>query len=375
MTARPAHSAFPPSAMHRLVGCAGSHHLSKLYPEREDSPEAMEGTAAHWVCAELLHGRRVEVGTLTPNGIAVTEDMIEGAEMYVDTVPEELIKVCHIEEPIDIPRIHPDCFGTPDLWHYTKQTIHVTDYKFGHSYVEVSENMQLIAYAAGILDYLNVDDQHTFVNFTIVQPRCFHRDGPVRSWSCRASDLRAQINFMNMAVSKVLLGKGDCTPGAWCNHCPATHACEALQKSTQAAFDFIASPVPSEMPIEVKGRYLAKVQQAMTMLKAIEGGLEEELEAAIRSGSSVPGYELRPGQGRVNWNKPGAEIAALGDMFGVDFRKEAFVTPTQAKALLKKNGVDESVISAYSERKSGELKLVKSDMHKLKQVFTNYKEQ
>jgi len=367
--------------MHRLVNCPGSFALTKLYPEREDSPASMEGTAAHWVCVELLHGRHVDVGSLAPNGIAVTEEMIEGAEMYAAIVPVELIEpdiLCHIEKPVKIPRIHPECWGTPDIWWLTKSTIHIRDYKFGHGYVDEFENDQLTAYLAGILDYLGMDDLTTYVEFTIVQPRCFHRDGPVRTWSCLASDLRGRINQMRDAAERALRGDGECVTGEWCNYCPAAHACEALQRSTQVALSFTAAPVPSEMPPVAKGLYLRRVQQAMVLLKAIENGLEEEIEVSIRSGVPIPGYDLQSGQGRTGWSKPTAEVAALGDMLEVNFRKEAFVTPTQAKELLKKKGVDAAVIDAYSERKSGALKLVQTDMRKLKSVFQsaiNHKEQ
>jgi hypothetical protein len=358
--------------MHRLVNCPGSFALTKLYPERDDSPASMEGTAAHWVCVELLHGRRVDVGVLAPNGIAVTDEMIDGAEMYVATVPAELIEptmYCHVEQPVKIPRVHAECWGTSDIWWLERSTIHVTDYKFGHGYVDEYMNDQLIAYVAGILDYLGMSDADTYVKFTIVQPRCFHRDGPVRTWACLASDLRERIGQMRDAAERALRGDGECVTGAWCNHCPAAHACEALQRSTQGVFDFTAAPVPSELPPYAKGLYLRRVQQAMVLLKSIEGGLEEEIEASIRSGVAIPGYELQSGQGRTGWSKPNAEVAALGDMLGANFRKEAFITPKQAQDMLKKMGIDGAVIGAYSEHKSGALKLVQSDMSKLKRVF------
>lgn len=124
------------------------------------------------------------------------------------------------------------------------------------------------------------------------------------------------------------------------------------------------------MTPEALGLMLRRVQAAADMLKAMKGGLEEEAEALIRSGTSVPGFQLQPGRGKTDWNKSVDEIVALGDMFGIDLRKAGTKTPLQATKILAEAGIDGSVISGYSSQVSGGLQLVQSDVSQLRRVFS-----
>lgn len=358
------HSTWAPSSLDRLVHCTGSHDLCALYPEAPDSPKAMEGTAAHEVVARFTMGEHVEAGSLASNGIAITDEMIEGAEMFCDEIPDGAD--VHIEERVAITRIHEDCWGTPDAWHLRGQTVVVLDYKFGHGVVDEFENIQLMSYAVGVLDTLGLDDQTHYVALTIVQPRCFASGGNlVRTWGCLASDLRGHMNRIRAAVAKAEAGDGVCTSGGHCRDCSAIHACLAAQRADESVFDFTATPVPAEMTPAEKGVFLKRVEQAQALLKAMHGGLTEEVEASIRRGVFVPGWDMKPGQGKTGWIKPVAEVAALGDMLGLSLKKDALITPIQAVAALKKMGIDGSIISAYSASTVGALKLVQSDTRRI----------
>jgi hypothetical protein len=363
--------------MHRLVKCTGSFDLCKLYPEPEDSPASMEGTAFHEVVAHLIHGTPSVAGSLTSNGIAVTEEMTEGAEMCVEAIPFDMLPHCHVEERVDISGIHPECFGTPDVWFYdpVKKVLNVLDWKFGHGYVEVFENYQLAAYAAGIIESHGYDDQEIWVKFTIAQPRCFHKDGPVRTWGCKAHELRGLVNIMAMACGTTASGQGVCRTGEHCQHCSGIIGCDAAQRAGAAMMDFTARPIPSEMSPADRGLYLTRVKQAAAMLKALDSGLSEEIERSIRAGQPVPGFTLEPGRGSTTWSKPFNEVATLGDMLGVQLRKEALLTPIQATAALKKIGVDETVMFGYHVSTSGALKLAQTDSTMTRRVFGTHKEQ
>src|SRR5205085_9695018 len=104
-------------------------------------------------------------------------------------------RVLHVEGLIEISILHDLNWGTPDAWVYSPRslTLDVFDFKFGHGFVSEFENWQLIGYAAGFLESLGIDghaDQALRVNLHVVQPRAYHRAGPVRTWSVLASDLR-----------------------------------------------------------------------------------------------------------------------------------------------------------------------------------------
>lgn len=374
MTAQ--HSILAPSAAERWVNCPGSVRLCQQYPDRDDSPEAMEGTAAHWVASEALCGRSVVVGTLAPNGIAVTEEMVEGAELYRSIFPPEVLTAgssLRVETRVDCPSIHQDCWGTPDARYIRDKTLHVTDYKFGHRYVEEFENLQLAAYAYGILDEMpHLKRNTTRIELTIVQPRCYSGQGSVRTWRCRVEDLWPHVERMAKAALVAVLGEAELVSGSHCADCSAIHACPAAQKSASAAIHVAHTLTPSNMAPDELGLVLRRVQYAQEMLKAMETGLKEEAETLIRSGSRVPGYELAPGRGKLEWSRPMEEIVALGQMFGVDLAKPGCVTPTQARDLLKKKGIDGTVISGYTATTSGSLQLKPSDTNLTRRIFANH---
>ena len=349
--------------------------MCQQFPEPADSPKSMEGTAAHWVCAEFLAGRdQIAVGTLAPNGIAVTQEMIEGAQMYYDAFPADAIGPggsLVVEYRVSAPSIHPtDCWGTLDARYIKNGTIYIKDYKFGHAYVDVFENWQMIAYAAATLDEMpGLNDQLMRFEFTIVQPRCFHADGPVRTWSVQASDLRGYFNKLRAAAEKALSPLASLEVGPHCAYCPAIHACPAAQQAVQFAFDLAQAPIPSPLDPASLSLLLRRVAAAVSTLKAMGGGLEEEAESRIRQGERIPGFDLMPGRGKTEWNKSLDEVQSLGVLLGADFRKAGCVTPIQAKKMLKDRGMDDGIVAAYSEAKSGALQLGETNMAEMAAVF------
>jgi len=71
-------------------------------------------------------------------------------------------------------------------------------------------------------------------------------------------------------------------------------------------------------------------------------------------------------RGREFWNKPEAEILAIGEMFGVKLDKGvALITPNAARKL----GVDPSVVELYASRNTGAAKLVQIDTTDARKAF------
>jgi hypothetical protein len=74
------------------------------------------------------------------------------------------------------------------------------------------------------------------------------------------------------------------------------------------------------------------------------------------------------GKGRKKWNKPVAEVIALGKMYGKDLQKKAeVITPVQAAKL----GIDTTVLAEYTVVPNTGLKLVPDNENKVKRLFTN----
>ena len=124
---------------------------------------------------------------------------------------------------------------------------------------------------------------------------------------------------------------------------------------------------PVEMPVDAMGLELRMLQRAQKLLEARASGLAEQLEHALASGQASPYFTMAPGESKLVWIKPAAEVLALGTLAGVDLAKPREpVTPTQAKKLL-----DPALVAMYSDRTRAALKLTPVDTVGARKVFGN----
>ncbi|MFA7335087.1 MAG: DUF2800 domain-containing protein [Kiritimatiellia bacterium] len=371
-----AHSILPPSGAAAWRRCGLWVAMNQAYP-KPDTPESMEGNAAHWVFAEMLAGRIVCEGLIAPNGVVVTEEMIEGGDLVVETVRARIpvSQWRHVEEPVTIGRVHPDCWGTPDIWAFTPfpPVLEVIDYKFGHRFVDEFENDQGIAYIAGLIERLadeigegpGLFDQRLKVNFTVIQPRCFYKGSPVRTWSVMASELRGHINALTMAADIALAPNPPAVTNSECGDCPGRHACPALQKAAYYDAEFAVKSSPVELPPAAASLELKMLERSLERLQSRVEGMREAVGAYIRQGHSVPWHRAEQGYGRQQWTMPVDQVLAMGSLMGVDLSKPGVKTPKQAV----KSGVDEAVIKAYSVTPLGSIKLVPDNPADARRVF------
>jgi hypothetical protein len=366
------HSILAPSSAAIREACSGSRAMQELYPEDGDSQASKDGTAAHWAAAELFAGRTIDVGLVAPNGVMLDDEMVDSAEMYFNDVTKELANHVGfspvIEERVDISVIHPLCWGTPDAWVFSPYKLVIWDFKYGHRYVEVFENRQMMEYVAGILEKVGItgiSDQRTTVEFRIVQPRCYVGGSPIRSWKTTASDLRGWFNVLRNSEERAMAPDAPTTTNPHCIDCSARHACTTAQRAAYSAAELSGSSVPFDLPTHALGPELRLVKRAIAQLRARETGLEEQALAIVRRGELVPLFRAEHSQGRVMWNKSDAEVIALGEMMGVPISKTKPITPKQAVDA----GLDPSLVAAFSEAKTGELKLKEDDGTAARKVF------
>lgn len=367
------HAPFAPSGLARVVACPGSYNLLRAARAagvalcEDDTDASREGTAAHWVATEYLqHGVIASEGDLAPNGVAVTDEMIDGAQVFADAV-RPYMAGARIEQHIGCLVIHPDCHGTPDFTHGpTDGVLFVSDYKFGHKYVPPERNWQLIAYAIGTMPaYLPT----MRVVLQIVQPRSYHRDGPVRTWEIDGNQLRDYASELSAACYAALGPDAACVAGRHCYECPARTVCEAALHDEQDALHLSGTSIPLDASLAAKALRLRQVRRAADHLKQMESGLAEDLSAAVRRGESVAGWTLQAAAGREVWTHDAAEVAVLGACMGVALGKQAVITPNQAR----KAGLPEDIVAAYSERRAGSVSLVEVDAGRLASVFGAHK--
>ncbi len=363
------HAPFPPSSIARIVQCPGSWRLCQRYPGAKDSVETKEGDAAHWVESMWVMGVYPAVNDIAPNGVPVNEEMREGAELYADAVGYEMQ---HVEEKLPpSSMIDPENYGTPDGWSYKPipipeggsfmgGVIEVIDYKYGHRFVDVYKCWQLINYALLIIDSLGMNgfqEMHTRVNFTIVQPRNYHPDGPVRKWSVMASDLRAFGNIIKTAISAARSENAKCHVGPECRDCSARAHCMTLQHASLAEIDQAGVPTALDLPPESLGLEIRLLRRALATMSSRLSGLEEVAMSTLRIGTMVPGFTLRAGLGRERWSVPVDQVTAMGEMYGITLTEPKPITPKQAIKL----GVDEKVVASMTERPNGKITLEEDD--------------
>lgn len=370
-----------PSSALRWVNCPGSHALEGLYPEDEDSPEAREGTAAHFYATEYLSGRVWPVGTIAPNGWPIDAEMITGAQALIDDVYRELPTfgadlqfgvehriACH-------GLVHPENEGTPDVFaaSLAQRRIILWDYKYGHRYVDPFMFWQGINYVGGIIEAneLTYDDVKDFtVSIRVIQPRNYHPSGTVRVWNTTGEYVWRLLEYMSRAADAAKMPQAPTRTGAWCRDCNGRHACQAFAAVAASSMDTGGQNVPMELPLDALGRELSRLETAKARIEARIDALSEVALAAIRAGRRVDGWEMGFVDSRERWSRPNADVYAFGDLLGVNLRDDKPVTPPQAKAKLKAAGIDPAVLTGFSAKPTGAAKLRPVDPNAATKAFT-----
>jgi hypothetical protein len=371
------HDLVAPSGLAITIQCPRSLGMQHGLPD-ESTEESMEGDAAHWLAMMTANGVPMPLGCPAPNGVEIDQDMIDGAELYAEVIGEGNI----LEEKVRIPRIHPKvCGGTPDARRYDPlaQVLRLRDYKYGHRFVEVFENPQLVAYACGEMDRLKLPYTHqTWIEFTLVQPRSYHPEGPVRKWGCYgnellklAEDIHARV-ALAVDVEGNILEDAPAQTGPECRDCKARHLCTLFQANAAHLVDASGRADRFELPPEQLGAELSYIDAAMQRLKGRREGLALQAEALLRTGSRVPGYEMTEGRSNTAW-KDDADVdtvAAFGAALGVALCADVkLLTPTQAKAELKRKHLDPELLDAYTHRPRGRMQLAPSSTIKARKAF------
>lgn len=355
------HSPLAPSSAARWVKCPGSVPLSAQFPDT-DGEEAKEGDAAHWLASEWLRKGVMPPDIVAPNGVVIDEEMREHVAGYVAFIRAEAggNLTLALEERIEIPAIHPDCFGTPDATWTVPRVLHIVDFKYGHGYVEAFENWQMLAYAARDLP------EDWVVAIAIYQPRSYHRDGPIRRWRYPAGELETYVASLRSAAHEAMGNNPATVVGPHCKHCPARHVCKALQASALDALETVSDATPAELTPLALSVELKLLRRAEADISARLAGLEAQAMAAIQSGTLVPGWAIEHTTGREEWTVPAAQIFSLGTIAGVNLAKDPQpITPAQAR----KAGIDADMVAQFCQRKPGTAKLAPLDVNAARKAF------
>ena len=302
------HSARGASGFSRWSVCPGSIRLSLGLPSR-DTDYSRGGTAAHWVleqCLRLGSEAWEYAGQTAPNGVAVDDEMVDGVQLMLDTIHEDL--AAHTGEDCTVlveqqfslePLGHPDCFGTADvaILFPSLGLLRVYDFKYGAGIVvEVEGNGQVRYYAVGVLvdrpDLVGIEHVET----VIAQPRCEHHDGYVRRERLTVDELNAWVETeLNPAIERTRAPGAPLVEGLHCRFCPvkAAAACPLLDKLHNQLAEVAAQikdPAAEAKAMEdwELAERLARVGPVEMFIRA----MKDEARARLEGGSTIPGWKL-----------------------------------------------------------------------------------
>lgn len=241
---KPKHSHIGASSRYRWSKCPGSVNLSKDLPNVAGAA-ALEGTMAHEVIASILNSAFSKNESV---GIVLSE-FIKHISVYLDYVQKlkQTCEIVHVEHKFDMSDTFDGLYGTADCVGYDKANgvLHVVDYKHGEALVvEVVNNLQLEYYALGALNTLGYSCRT--VQLTIIQPRAYHPDGPIRHWRRPAMEfLEVEENIISEAQD-TLDPKAVLLAGSHCMFCSAKLKCPqkhtASQTQAKKEFNFYTDP-------------------------------------------------------------------------------------------------------------------------------------
>lgn len=360
------HSILPPSSAHiwgKPGGCRGWVAMQKrgdLPPDTDNTAREL-GTLAHSVAELILIQGNDDVDA--------DPEILEAVQVYTDHVAETVVGhrgTLRIEHRVNIDIIHEQCYGTPDAYAYIDavKTLYVWDYKHGIQSVEAFENWQCIAYAAGIIDEMGLNDQEITVCIVIVQPRAYSPDGPVKTWTIPATDLRPYVNQLAQGAREALGENPETRSGPHCRYCRARTVCTSAIQAGAGLYESVNSVDSIDPSIETLSLLYTLTKRAKSHIDAMLEGYSAQIEHALTTGKIVPGYHLAPKMGNRKWISPEYATKYLA-LLGVDATVSKLKSPAQIEKL-----IDKKLIEDLTERSLSGHKVTKDDTNKVRKIFS-----
>lgn len=308
---RPAHSTKGASGAERWMNCPGSSALIEgmELPQSDEYDYRREGTAMHEAAADCLARDcdAWEVTGETYHETEITASMGDAIQMYLDRVRPFIDRAkfhreqFFIEAKLAAPEVHAQMFGSVDFAALVGPKVlkdgpaaavcggflDVTDFKGGEGIeVEAYDNPQMKYYAFMLINtrFNELDDDFP-VRLTIVQPRCFSYEGPIREWWTTVGEIKSWVVrdlLPAMNSTDDALSAGD-----WCRFCPAKLVCPLLTGLFKAAAMYDPKAVVN-VSDDAMGLAYDKIQAVKFYLKA----LEEEAFRRLSHGAKLPLVKL-----------------------------------------------------------------------------------
>lgn len=335
----------------RAIGCPGSLTLTPrvtLEPDPKREQKKLEGRTADWVIGKLLRGDPIFIGETGPHGITVDAEMMDGCNLYIDTVRQYIgcepnyldaerdaylnwltdPYARHDPKPAEYVRdrhgrlwltdtgcqIHKrwGIMGRSDYRHLRGVSRHLTvlDFKYGHRAVDAVNNPQLIGACLDELTLRYVDT----ATLIIVQPRDLTGE-TVKVWHVDAATIAHWRQVFIYAAWEANQPNAPLRTGKWCSTCNAAGICPALEDLLMQQRTILDAP-QTTTPEEV-GERLARVLGLAETSETMKTVLKQQALSMIKNGKQVPGFKVVRGttQRRL---KDAEQLEQIAMLYGVD---------------------------------------------------------
>jgi len=341
------HSLNSPSSFSRRIGCPGSANMEKDIPSSSSS-FADEGTAAHELGETcLLKGDNPsdymgEVIAVNKDGgsskFTVDAEMVSAVEVYVEHC-RPLMGRHMVEHKFDLPFLGEGEKGTSDFTALHERILHVVDYKHGKGVpVDAVDNIQGLCYGMGASAHFQNDDWDT-LRITIVQPRAYHDDGPVRSWDVPRDEIFEYMLNFAAAAKATEDPNAPLKVGKWCRFCKAKVGCPAQLKNATDTMEIdFAEETSKPVPIGLLSdeQILNIVFNKIPIIEQWCASLKDYAQKKAEAGEPIKGSKLVYTRAVRMWKDKTQAEEVLKAKFGEKIYEKEFVSAPKFEKIIGK---------------------------------------
>jgi len=351
------HSLIGGSSCERFWNCPGSANLiAQLGIKSKVEQYTVEGTVAHQLCELALNNKSMDIVnkklhdiiTIGEFEVEITDKMVEGIQLYFDTVMAEYNKnpntTLYVEKSFSLPDLNISAYGTVDAIVFVPfGKLTIFDYKNGTGRSVVAQaNKQLLYYAYLVYNTFKHLIPDT-IELVIVQPNNLKEDYITRTTITIdelikfGAELKKRIDLTTKPDAPLIAG-------SWCSKtfCPARAKCPALYKHNEktAMIKFNENklpPNPNVLTIEQMEFILDRKDILLDWLKKVEAELRNHIEIA----GETEKYKLVEKRTNRKWDNEKEVIERYEAEFGETLYNKKLKSPAQLEKLLGKKRKDE----------------------------------
>jgi len=253
----------------------------------------------------------------------LTHDEAAGVRGYVEyldelrldlEIAEDRMSSLILEQKFNLKAVSEHAYGSADATIYVDfGTLHIIDAKFGYRYVDADENKQLMYYAIGIIDELQLNPSDVVLH--IYQPFCGDDIPAGRSWKVSMERLMEYRRMLIDCVAKINSGDTEYVTGDHCVFCNKA-ACPKIEAEINELLP--SAPIESIEVSKFSTEKLLKMISAEKLLTGMISDAKKILHHRALDGDVIPGKKLVKAYGSRQWIH-NFNATAFANSVGLDY--------------------------------------------------------